>query len=1451
MTAVIRRLDETVVNRIAAGEVIQRPANALKELIENSLDAGSTSIQITVKEGGLKLLQIQDNGSGIHKTDLDIICERFTTSKLKEFDDLKSISTYGFRGEALASISHIAHMCIVTKTANEKCAYKVSYVDGRPKGLPKPCASNDGTQITIEDLYYNIATRRKAFKNISEEHAKIVEVVSRYAIHNASIGFTLKKHGEHSNDVKTPVGSNHVDNIRTIYGSNLSKELLEVVDEDMTNLFKLHGFVSNVNYYVKKPTFLLFINDRLVDCSALRKAIGLVYSCYIPKNSHPFLYLSLVIAPQNVDVNVHPTKHEVKFLHEDLIIERISKKIDATLLSRSESRTMYTKAFIPTAINAGSLSNEKTKKVDSSPKTTVRTDSSQNTLELFFHKPKGTMIVSNDENAILNVTGDENVILNVTGDENAIINVTVDKNSILDVTGDENAVLNVTGEEETVSIANGTGTCVEKSISIANDISVEKEIMIADDVEDFVATAKKSNSNLEIIHQKREVHLASVVDLTREIKDDCHADLKKIFQKHSFVGCVDRQHVLLQHESKLYLINTCDMSEILFYQILINDFGNFGLMKLSSPPSVFDLAMMALNSEESGWSEADGDKEMLANNIVALLKSKASMLDEYFSLEINEDGKLCSIPLLLDNYIPAMENLPMYILRLATEVDWNCEKECFQTFSQETAKFYAFSKDGCDDSDRKSSNDIKDWEWTVENVLFVAFRSSLAPPKRCAEDRSVLQVANLPDLYKFSQVAAGSSDVALKTIISTWDSPRNRNQSKQLLHRSYQLLTKMFVPNFCYFRLLILAVIFSQQIDAQENCPPIPKLNIYPGQGWDVLADREMAQTLGISYEQCRVTSDGNYLIPDDTEAVLLKTKELAVKGDLIEHWANYTPPTASGFHVISEVWPLKFHSLYHSFSEDYQQLKKTLVKDKTFICRSQLRHLIYQVHVKPNARLNTLLHTQFLDVIDAFNMNRKDKAECILETIVRDYGSHFTKTVDIGAVLIKEDFLPTSFLADHYHEKAKILSSSKASLGSFGFSWPDKHYLDVSLLNEYNKAIIDGRIRVIGGPNWKNNTVADEWLANTKKNLTLFDRSGDLLTGLITTLRFPDVSKPDLKKLKDMLGDAIRNYYSRHIYEGCTQKTAQNFDFAANIDDGLCYSGRKDFMFGGIYEKCIEDQEYNTNTDNVKTRCSNYVITNPLTKRATCPSNFEAKLLFVRSSAYKYTRPDCSRWDPCNPSYGIFTIGTYFCISSAHLPATKIYYEFGGLYSAEVDNIQTKKKSCPPYYSVFTFWGGKLSVCLSTSANESSKYYSLPFGGLTTCQTVLCCPNGYTEHFATIHHGRDIYYCIQDLNLPVVNFGSTRTLHRSSVANCSDNDETVLRLSHGDCNCNGNHFLVFYIAFVLIFAVLMGLAYWQKKLVAKYLQLATNFFRRPPNAENQHSSIPLFIPKVDNQTVE
>ncbi|CAB1425070.1 unnamed protein product [Pleuronectes platessa] len=686
MAGVIRRLDETVVNRIAAGEVIQRPANAVKELIENCLDAKSSSIQVTVKDGGLKTLQIQDNGTGIRKEDMEIVCERFTTSKLQTFEDLSAIATYGFRGEALASVSHVAHVTITTKTADAKCAHRANYSDGKMKGPLKQCAGNQGTQILVEDLFYNVSTRRKALKSPSDEHSRIVEVVSRYAIHNSGKSFCVKKHGQTVADVRTLPNASVVDNIRVVFGNAVSRELIEVCCEDQKLAFKMKGYISNANYSMKKCILILFINHRLVESSALKKAIEAAYTAYLPKNAHPFLYLSLEIAPQNVDVNVHPTKHEVHFLHEDSIIESVQKHIESKLLGTNSSRTYFTQTLLPGLSISGGT------EVKSSSATADSTE------RVYAHQMSG-----------------------MRQEMQICWRPWISRRQRCQ-----------TGEEEESSV----GTFDAQRKRPRKEQQPEEE-------EDADLTAAATP-------KRRAIKLNSIRELREEITENTHKGLQEMLQSHSFVGCVNPQWTLIQHHTKLYLLNTTKLSQELFYQILIYDFGNYGVLRLSTPAPLYDLAMLALDSEDSGWTEEDGPKEGLAQYIVDFLKKNAEMLQDYFSMEIDQEGNLLGLPLLLDKYTPVMEGLPMFILRLATEVNWDNEKECFRDFSKECSMFYSIRKQYILEPEpgEEQDDEANSWRWKVEHIIFKAFRTLFSPPKKFSEDGTVLQIANLPDLYK-------------------------------------------------------------------------------------------------------------------------------------------------------------------------------------------------------------------------------------------------------------------------------------------------------------------------------------------------------------------------------------------------------------------------------------------------------------------------------------------------------------------------------------------------------------------------------------------------------------------------------------------------------------------------------------------------------------------------------
>nr|XP_021139919.1 DNA mismatch repair protein Mlh1 isoform X2 [Columba livia] len=588
MAGVIRRLDETVVNRIAAGEVIQRPANAIKEMIENCLDAKSTSIQVVVKEGGLKFIQVQDNGCGIRKEDLDIVCERFTTSKLQKFEDLASISTYGFRGEALASISHVAHVTVTTKTADAKCAYRAVYSDGKIKGPPKPCAGNQGTQITVEDLFYNVNTRRKALKNPNEEYAKIVEVVSRYAIHNSGISFSVKKQGDTMSDVRTLSNASTVDNIRSIFGNAVSRELIEVGCEDASLAFKLKGYITNANYSVKKCIFLLFINHRLVESAALRKAIETVYAAYLPKSTHPFLYLSLEIAPQNVDVNVHPTKHEVHFLHEDSILEHVQRHVENKLLGSNSSRMYFTQTLLPgadcsssevvkSAANTSAVTKGTSDKVYAHQM--VRTDSREQKLDAFLQPVNNPLSTGPTEG---------------TTEVNARPPEGVDRPQDAEMED----------VSDVVEVADVQDTVVPGGLSESGHLSPEtvpprkrprKDVDVEMEEDDT-----RKDMTAACTPKRRIINLTSVLTLQEEISN----------QAHIFRRC--------------YMI-----IPLLAVSVLSGLWPNIR-------PNCTSSIQQNSENPESGWTEEDGPKEGLAEYIVEFLKKKSEMLKDYFSLEIDE-----------------------------------------------------------------------------------------------------------------------------------------------------------------------------------------------------------------------------------------------------------------------------------------------------------------------------------------------------------------------------------------------------------------------------------------------------------------------------------------------------------------------------------------------------------------------------------------------------------------------------------------------------------------------------------------------------------------------------------------------------------------------------------------------------------------------------------------------
>lgn len=228
--------------------------------------------------------------------------------------------------------------------------------------------------------------------------------------------------------------------------------------------------------------------------------------------------------------------------------------------------------------------------------------------------------------------------------------------------------------------------------------------------------------------------------MRKSVEDKCNAGLRKILEESSFIGHIDKDSFILQSGTVMYLCNGLNLRKELFYQILLWEFENFGALELEEPLSLYDLAMIGLESSRSGWTEEDGPKEDLAKRIASILCEKAQILKEYYGILVNPETKsLETLPVLVNNHLPSMEGLPNYILRITTDVDWDDEQAFFESFSRETAEFYA---------EIPSSIPDEEWRQAAEHVIYPMFKSHLLPPNEFGQDKTFLELAALSNLYK-------------------------------------------------------------------------------------------------------------------------------------------------------------------------------------------------------------------------------------------------------------------------------------------------------------------------------------------------------------------------------------------------------------------------------------------------------------------------------------------------------------------------------------------------------------------------------------------------------------------------------------------------------------------------------------------------------------------------------
>ena len=327
----IVQLSKNVINQIAAGEVIERPYSVVKELVENSVDAGATKVSIEVANE-CRNIRVADNGSGIHPDDIILAFSKHATSKISSGEDLYNVKTMGFRGEALASIISISRLTCITRTEEFDFGTKVECENSEVKKSQTGCAV--GTIMDIKDLFYNLPARLKFLKSQKTEFAYINELIQSLALLHTNVAFELKNNGK--TIIKTTGQGDTLQVLKEVFSEDIAKNLREVFKTDKMSGLKISGFVSTPDYTrASKKDYYMYVNSRMVKCPIFQKSIDTAYKSLIGSR-YPFIILNLEVPPEDVDVNVHPTKKEVRYRNPNQIFNFIYSSIDMALSGVTE-----------------------------------------------------------------------------------------------------------------------------------------------------------------------------------------------------------------------------------------------------------------------------------------------------------------------------------------------------------------------------------------------------------------------------------------------------------------------------------------------------------------------------------------------------------------------------------------------------------------------------------------------------------------------------------------------------------------------------------------------------------------------------------------------------------------------------------------------------------------------------------------------------------------------------------------------------------------------------------------------------------------------------------------------------------------------------------------------------------------------------------------------------------
>jgi DNA mismatch repair protein MLH1 len=701
---------------------------------------------------------------------LALAATRHATSKFTSFQDFAGLQTFGFRGEALASVSMVSRLTVTSRTPESSVAFSQTYRNGTPTSQePKPCARKPGTTILVQDLFYNVLHRLKTYsKRESDEYSKILDVVQSYAIHYPHAGFVCQRTRSGANKtVLVDVNTSQLKHVQALIKSkdssnkeafnNATKEVMSHVFESNLEPHLSHfecsetgkkasdfscecqAYFTSPAFDAKSTKFVLFLNDRLVDLPVLKRSLEDVYADF--SKTRPILVVKVTVPGTQVDVNVHPSKRQVALMYQDELCSLICSKLREALQEYGQSFKVQSVAPVanPYARKrklAEGPRDENKDKQTHKPVAKKKTPPSQ------LVRTSGATPVGAIEPFLVSTQPSSSQTQLSQG------SITSDNPS---TPSQKDNVTHITD-------------CPISSQSMSIDMSQPGAFAGAlrcncppDEARRQVLVKKIAVRPKRVIPTK--TSYTSIASLRKRVNKQASTELAKQFRDAYFVGVVSHQRSLVQCGEQLVMINHLELAKELFYQLALARFGGAVMAQLgdggSGGVNVQTVIAQALQLEDDlilsegregeeslqtqqGLLTVSETNENLAQQATACLLDNAGMLEEYFMIRIekqNENTILTGLPVLLDGHSPESHGLAIFLLRLATQVDWAEERPCFQGVSQELGNYYAMLP----------SEDVEAY---VKHTLFPAISYLLLPSEPIKTDGNFTVMTKLSTLYK-------------------------------------------------------------------------------------------------------------------------------------------------------------------------------------------------------------------------------------------------------------------------------------------------------------------------------------------------------------------------------------------------------------------------------------------------------------------------------------------------------------------------------------------------------------------------------------------------------------------------------------------------------------------------------------------------------------------------------